>query len=118
MAVQSCSSTRPVQEATSLLGWAVSSREQAVGRSLSRAEHDGAATTVVHFNRLKPCPPDVRIPDAATRTRPLTTTPPPTPPLGTTLEFLDCPEPEIPPTPRYPRRERTAPDRYQPGVDH
>ena len=74
--------------------------------------------TVVHFNHLKPCPPDVRILDAATRTQQRTTTPPPTPPLGTTLELLDFPEPEIPPTPCYPRRERTAPDRYQPGVDH
>ena len=74
--------------------------------------------TVVHFDRLKPCPPDVRIPDAATQTRPRTMTPPPVSPPGTTLELRDWPEPEIPPTPRYPRRERRAPDRYQPEVVH
>ena len=36
--------------------------------------------TVVHFDRLKPCPPDVRIPDAATQTRPRTMTLPPVSP--------------------------------------
>ena len=74
--------------------------------------------TVVHFDCLKPCPPDVRIPDAATQTQPRTMTPPPVSPPGTTLELLDWPEPEIPPTPRYPHRERRAPDRYQPEVVH
>ena len=70
---------------------------------------------VVHFDRLKPCPPDVRIPDAVTRTRSRTMTPPPTPPIGTNLELLDWDPPETPPR-RYPRRERSAPDRYQAGV--
>ena len=66
---------------------------------------------VVHFDRLKPCPPDVRIPDAATRTRSRTTTPP----IGTNLELLDWDPLEAPPR-RYPRREHSVPDRYQAGV--
>ena len=44
MAAQSCSATGPVQEAISALGGPVPSREQAVGHSLSCAEHTGAAT--------------------------------------------------------------------------
>ena len=70
---------------------------------------------VVHFDRLKPCPLNVRIPDAVTRTRSRTTTPPPTPPIGTNLELLDWDPPEAPPR-RYPRRECSAPYRYQAGV--
>ena len=73
---------------------------------------------VVHFDRFKPCPPNLRIPDAATQTRPRTMTPPPVSPPGTTLELVDWLEPEIPPTPRYPHLERRAPDRYQPDVVH
>ena len=69
--------------------------------------------TVVHFDCLTPYPPGRANPGCRDANRPRTTTPPPVPPPGTTLKLLDCPEPEISPTPHYPRRERTAPNRYQ-----
>ncbi len=77
---------------------------------------------VVHFDRLKPCPPNVRIPGTVSRRRPPSPSPPLDPPPGTTLELLDCPDPE-PDTPcapvaRYPRRIHTAPDRYARVVVH
>ena len=51
VAAQSCSSTRPVQKVSLPLGWAVPSREQAVGHSLSCAEHTG--TTTAHCGPLQ-----------------------------------------------------------------
>ena len=80
---------------------------------------------VVHFDRLKPCPPDVRLSADASRARSRAPTPTPAPPLGSALEFLESPDPDpsatgphAPPTSRYPRRDRSAPDRLLPVVAH
>ena len=70
---------------------------------------------VVHFNRLKRCPNNIRLP---ARKSPPVRSPEPAaepPPVGTSLELLDEEEPQIPlPLPanqRYPPRERRPPDR-------
>ena len=79
---------------------------------------------VVHFDQLKPYPPDMRLPEALldyynhTPSSSIYPQPP-----GTTLEILDppdgreTPQEEVQP-PRYPKRNRTAPERYQPMVVH
>ena len=70
---------------------------------------------IVHFNRLKPCPPNLRLDEVEATTTPdnpdqsRTVTPPPPP--GTHIEIIDQPLP-APPTPRYPTRIRHAPDYY------
>ena len=79
---------------------------------------------VVHFDRLKPCPPGTRIPKVSPRVRSRAATSPPAPPLGASLELLDSPDPPAPPTPpappapRYPRHDRSAPDRLVPVIVH
>ena len=72
---------------------------------------------VVHFDRLKPCPPDMHLSEDAPQARSRGTTPTPAPPLGSALEFLESPDPDpsatgphAPPTSRYPRRDCSAPD--------
>ena len=81
---------------------------------------------VVHFDRLKRCPPDVRILGTDQPVPPRPPLSPPTPPIGTTLELLESPDP-VPPAPavglplappRYPSRVHTAPDRFQAFVVH
>ena len=81
---------------------------------------------VVHFDRLKRCPPDVRIPGTDQPVPPRPPLSPPTPPIGMTLELLESPDP-VPPAPavglplappRYPSRVHTAPDRFQAFVVH
>ena len=64
---------------------------------------------VVHFDRLKPCPSSIRLPDAEiTSQTPKRKGRSPTPqPLGTELEIPDIDDP-IPP-PRYPTRNRQPP---------
>ena len=103
---------------------------------------------VVHFDRLKACPPDIRLSKPAERKSREAAAP--SPPLGTTLELLDCPDPDPPdsvsrnltapdppardqsapdlpiqnppvcnlPAPRYPCRERSAPARLYSMVRH
>ena len=51
---------------------------------------------VVHFDRLKPCPPSTRIPEVSPRVRSQAATPPPAPPLGSSLELLDSPDSPCP----------------------
>ena len=81
---------------------------------------------VVHFDRLKLCPPDIRLsttaPPASLKAGDSPGEPSPQPP-GTTLEVVDdvdpttcCPQQQQHPTPpsRYPRRQRSAPDYYRP----
>lgn len=100
---------------------------------------------VVHFDRLKPCPPDIRLPQI-TKHQPRVAGPlQPAPSLGSSLELFDglesypihpnpnisqeqsFPEPstqEQPPPnatthmPRYPHRERREPDRLCPMITH
>ena len=76
---------------------------------------------VVHFDRLKLCPPNMRMPDLPpSTTRQPRKTPRSHSPPGTNLEVVDDPAPNPPelPTPRYPRRERSAPARFLPMVCH
>ena len=74
---------------------------------------------VVHFDWLKLCPPGMRHPVATPNPRhssePSTDTPPPP---GINLQLV--PEEDHPqrPPPRYPRRIRTVPDYYAPGIGH
>ena len=75
---------------------------------------------IVHFNRLKLCHPDMRIPEETPRSRqrgglkssqgdtPLTLQP-----HGTNLQLVETDDP--PPMPRYPRHERRPPAFYQAG---
>ena len=73
---------------------------------------------VVHFDRLKPCPSNIRLPDAEiTSQTPKRKGRSPTPqPLGTELEIPDIDDP-IPP-PQYPTRNRQPPMYFQPVVSH
>ena len=70
---------------------------------------------VVHFNRLKRCPNNIRLP--ARKSTPVPSSEPAEspPPVGSSLELLEEEEPQIllpPPTsPHYPPRERQPPDR-------
>eukprot|EP00731_Ephydatia_muelleri_P029144 Em0020g788a len=69
---------------------------------------------VVHFNRLKRCPNNIRLP--ARKSPPVPSSEPAeSPPVGSSLELLEEEEPQIPlppPTnPHYPPRERRPPDR-------
>ena len=73
---------------------------------------------VVHFDRLKPCPSNIRLPDAeitsqAPKQKGRSPTPPP---LSTDLEIPDTDNP-IPP-PRYPTLNRQPPTYFQPVVSH
>ena len=76
---------------------------------------------IVHFNRLKLCAPGTRFDLSPTDTSVEEATPPSPPPDPTTfgedMELLD-PEPDDPPEPRYPRRERHPPDRYADIIRH
>ena len=67
---------------------------------------------VVHFDRLKPCPPGVRL----TPRSPLPAGPPAAQHPGTEMTLL--PPDDEPPPPRYPQRERHPPDYLQPVVRH
>ena len=80
---------------------------------------------VVHFDRLKPCPSNICLPDAEiTSQTPKRKGRSPTPqPLGTELEIPDIDDPIPPPrdpipTPRYPTRNRQPPTYFQPVVSH
>ena len=72
---------------------------------------------VVHFNRLKPCPSDIRLPlDTRTRTTPTPVTQDP-PGTHTRLEPEEDPPPQ--PQPRYPQRTaRRAPDYFGNFIRH
>ena len=99
----------------------------------------GGRPQIVHFDRLKPCPPDIRLPDdlrpaqiqpreevAARKAKPgehcklieddgdddldAPGAPPDDPPAG----HGDQPAPVR----RYPSRDRRLPDRYGPYVEH
>lgn len=77
---------------------------------------------IVHFDRLKPCPSNIRLPGGVPSPQTLPTdrptshpsqtphTVPSRPPPGTHLEVVDM----DPPSTRYPRRARRAPDFYSP----
>ena len=69
---------------------------------------------VVHFDSLKLCPQDMRLPDLTQRRKQIQATEP-VPPPGTTLELVDDLD-SIPP--RYPQRHRAPPVYYQPVVTH
>ena len=107
--------------------WVVVKRlSDAVYRIQSLAGHRKRA--VVHFDRLKPCPPEMRF--TTTAHQPAAdnqaTTPTHTVPATSDLELIDEFEPDSPPfsSPapppprRYPQRTRTVPDRYSPFVSH
>ena len=71
---------------------------------------------IVHFDRLKPCPPGLRVPDALpsrvkSHPPPLTTSPP-----GTNLTLI--PPSDAPNIPRYPQRNRRPPCYLYPVVSH
>ena len=79
---------------------------------------------VVHFNRLKLCPADVRLPVTVPNvTRPTSEDPPPPPP-GVNVQLQDdddLPLPQIliaPPSPRYPTRTRRSPPHLRDYVQH
>ena len=74
---------------------------------------------VVHFDRLKPCPPQIRSPQTSenlTKARHCN----PRPPVQNSLELVDsgdedqppAPPPSPPPPRRYPARQRRPPDYY------
>ena len=69
---------------------------------------------VVHFDRLKLCPEDIRLHTRpqSTRSRPNLPSDEP-PPIGTNLTHVPDDPPQVipPPLPRYPQRHRQAPDR-------
>ena len=71
-----------------------------------------SVTQIVHFNRLKPCPADVRLENQNQPPRP---TQPPPQQLGDNLVLpdygADPQAPQPPPPPRYPCRTRHPPDR-------
>ena len=84
---------------------------------------------VVHFDRLKSRPSDIRLPVTVPLASLSTENPPGEPslqPPGTTLEIvndvdpIDCypqrQQPSRPPS-RYPQRQRSAPDYYRPNVN-
>jgi hypothetical protein len=110
---------------------------------------------VVHFDRLKPCPSDIRLSQKFPQRSRVNDSLPRTPPVGTDLELVGGPDPccriptgnngmviqnpslpspqETTPTPcsqdsddvdstahppRYPRRDRTEPDRLYPVIKH
>lgn len=62
---------------------------------------------VVHFDRLKLCPEDIRLSQPLPRQSP-PTQPPPPPPPGTNVVLLPPTDP--PPPPRYPHHQHHAPD--------
>ena len=70
---------------------------------------------VVHFDRLKRCPPDIRLPSIEQPPSSPTQSPQTTsaPPFGTHLQLVDddTPSPAVVPR-RYPQRERRPPARY------
>ena len=79
---------------------------------------------VVHFNRLKLCPADVRLPVTVPNvTRPTSEDPPPPPP-GVNVQLQDdddLPLPQIliaPPSPCYPTRTRRSPPHLRDYVQH
>ena len=76
---------------------------------------------VVHFDRLKRCPKDIRISlrRPAKDSHQLSPSVPeaPTPP-GTNLTYVEPEDPPPPPQPRYPQRNRQPPTYYQPIVVH
>ncbi len=66
---------------------------------------------IVHFDRLKPCPPGIRLKDRTTLRPPrVSITPLPRPPPGTNLEVVYSDPLCAPPASRYPSRDRRAPD--------
>ena len=70
---------------------------------------------VVHFDRLKPCPSDIRLSQrmSVRKQPPISTAQPP----GSVLEVVE--EADIPePANRYPRRQRAPPNYLQPVVVH
>ena len=76
---------------------------------------------IVHFDRLKACPPNMRF-DGNLELQPISTTPsnPSTAPspivFGEYLETTECDEAD--PSPRYPARTRLPPDRYGDPIEH
>ena len=88
-------------------------------------EHNGRSRFVVHFDRLKPRPLNIRLPDTEiTSQTPKRKGRSPTPqPLGTELEIPDIDDPIPPPRdpippPRYPTRNRQPPTYFQQVVSH
>ncbi len=74
--------------------------------------------TVVHFDRLKRCPPSLRVPTP--NRQPQSRSPPPaavTAP-GQHTELLEFDDPSPPSPPRYPRRNHRQPDRLQTFIRH
>ena len=73
---------------------------------------------VVHFDRLKRCPPNMRMPDkvrseSAQQNKQHSSQDP-----GTNLQLVEVDDPPPPPPPRYPRREHRPPDYFTPIVRH
>lgn len=76
---------------------------------------------VVHFNRLKSCPPDIRLTDPAPVSVQNHSRSPPNPSLGEGIELLeydDAPATPVQPTSRYPRRVRRPPDYFADYIQH
>ena len=80
--------------------------------------HSRRHRLVVHFNRLKACPPNMRFPDNEQTSSPPQNRNLPPDPVGAQLELVDEIDYPSPPEPRYPRRHHTAPDYFQPVVSH
>ncbi len=76
---------------------------------------------VVHFDCLKRCPHNIRLPSDVPTTSHSTSSTPRAPPdiLGSNLELVDDPE-DIPSQPphRYPSRQRRPPDYFGAYVSH
>ena len=79
---------------------------------------------VVHFDRLKMCPENIRLPQPVPR-QPKPGIPSSSPhPTGSNLEIVEnpssptLPSPQSPPAPRYPRRDRAPPTYLFPFVEH
>ena len=76
---------------------------------------------IVHFDRLKRCPRNIRLPAVGQQSPPdrNPTSTAPTPP-GTNLEQVDIDDDghNSPPAPRYPQRHRFPPTRLIPVVEH
>ena len=75
----------------------------------------------IQFNRMKPCPPDIRLTDPASVLAQRHPGPPPNPRLGKDIELLeynDAPGTPMQPMSRYPRRITRPPDFFADYIRH
>ena len=78
---------------------------------------------VVHFDRLKPCPPDIRLREQLKKSvspQDSESSVSPQPPGSrlTLIPHVDVPAPPPPPPPRYPTRDRRPPQTLYPMITH